>query len=98
MSVSAGFGAIEMRRPGKLILAAGLGGLMLAVTVGIAMVRPESGGPGRGAADGRVSASAAPGSASRDLARCRTLTMPDSGCEAAWEARRRHFFGEDKPQ
>ncbi len=30
-----------------------------------------------------------------DLIRCRTLTMPDSGCEAAWEAKRRRFFGKD---
>jgi len=85
-----------MRRPGKLLLAAALGGLMLAVTVGIAMVRPESGGRGSGAADVRAAAGGAPGPASRNLARCRTLTMPDSGCEAAWEARRRHFFGEDQ--
>lgn len=89
-----------MRRPGKLLLAVALGGLMLVVTVGIAMVRPESGGPGSEAANGRASAAsapdAAPGPASRNLARCRTLTMPDSGCEAAWEARRHHFFGEDQ--
>ncbi|CCW17979.1 hypothetical protein EBBID32_23290 [Sphingobium indicum BiD32] len=87
-----------MGRPGKLLLAAALGGLMLAVTVGIAMVRPERGGPGSRALAGGAAAGGAPGPATRNLARCRTLTMPDSGCEAAWEARRRHFFGEDKPQ
>jgi conjugative transfer region protein TrbK len=91
-----------MRRPGKLLLAVAFGGLMLAVTVGVAMVRPESGGPGSGSGEGRASASVArdavPGPANRNLAHCRTLTMPDSSCEAAWEARRRHFFGEDKPQ
>ncbi|WP_116968995.1 putative entry exclusion protein TrbK-alt [Blastomonas sp. UPD001] len=31
-----------------------------------------------------------------DIERCRTITMPDSGCEAAWEAKRRHFFGRDE--
>lgn len=30
-----------------------------------------------------------------DLRRCRTITMPESGCDAAWEAKRRHFFGRD---
>jgi conjugative transfer region protein TrbK len=35
---------------------------------------------------------------SAELARCRTITMPDSGCEAAWEANRRRFFGEDTDQ
>lgn len=36
--------------------------------------------------------------AQTDMARCRAITMPDSGCEAAWEARRRRFFGrKDKP-
>jgi len=27
------------------------------------------------------------------IARCRTVTRPDPECEAAWEARRRQFFG-----
>jgi conjugative transfer region protein TrbK len=30
-----------------------------------------------------------------DLRRCRTITMPESGCDAAWEAKRQHFFGRD---
>lgn len=29
----------------------------------------------------------------RELQRCRTITMPDSGCERAWEAQRNRFFG-----
>lgn len=33
-----------------------------------------------------------------ELARCRTLTMPDSGCDVAWEEHRRRFMGrEDFP-
>ena len=31
----------------------------------------------------------------RELERCATLTMPDSGCEQAWAASRRRFFGKD---
>ena len=31
----------------------------------------------------------------RELDRCATLTMPDSGCEAAWAEKRRRFFGKD---
>ena len=31
----------------------------------------------------------------RELERCATLTMPDSGCEAAWAEKRRRFFGQD---
>ncbi|WP_176597265.1 putative entry exclusion protein TrbK-alt [Sphingobium sp. 15-1] len=31
----------------------------------------------------------------RELDRCATLTMPDSGCEAAWAANRRRFFRQD---
>ncbi|MGR4889416.1 putative entry exclusion protein TrbK-alt [Sphingopyxis sp. LARHCG72] len=26
--------------------------------------------------------------------RCRSVTVADAECEAAWEARRRHFFGQ----
>jgi len=31
----------------------------------------------------------------RELDRCATLTMPDSGCEAAWAENRRRFFRQD---
>lgn len=31
-----------------------------------------------------------------ELVRCRTLTMPDAGCEAAWDEHRRHFLGQDR--
>ena len=33
----------------------------------------------------------------RELDRCASLTMPDSGCEAAWAANRRRFFRQDEP-
>ncbi|MBB3862464.1 conjugative transfer region protein TrbK [Novosphingobium hassiacum] len=84
-----------MRRPGRIALGAALVGLMLAATAGIAMHWRERGQPKR---EARVPAGAQEHAAApevRTLTRCRTLTMPDSGCEAAWEARRRHFFGQD---
>lgn len=31
-----------------------------------------------------------------ELDRCRTLTMPDAGCEAVWEDHRRRFLGRDR--
>lgn len=30
-----------------------------------------------------------------ELDRCRTLTMPDAGCETVWEDHRRRFLGRD---
>jgi conjugative transfer region protein TrbK len=30
------------------------------------------------------------------LRRCRTVTVADAECEAAWEAKRRHFFGHER--
>ncbi|MBA4750825.1 MAG: putative entry exclusion protein TrbK-alt, partial [Sphingopyxis sp.] len=32
------------------------------------------------------------------LRRCRTVTAADPECEAAWEAKRRHFFGQGKDE
>lgn len=29
--------------------------------------------------------------------RCRTITTVESGCSAAWDAERRHFFREERP-
>jgi conjugative transfer region protein TrbK len=34
----------------------------------------------------------------RELDRCATLTMPDSGCEAAWAENRRRFFRQPEPE
>lgn len=31
-----------------------------------------------------------------ELVRCRTLTMPDAGCEAVWNEHRRRFLGQDQ--
>jgi len=82
-----------MSRTAKIAAAAALGGLLIALTLGMALrevprvemiVLPDD----EGAAD----------LPKHDLRRCRTLTMPDAGCEAAWEEKRRRFFDrEDRP-
>ncbi|PTD25488.1 putative entry exclusion protein TrbK-alt [Sphingomonas fennica] len=79
-----------MSEAGKIALCAVLAGLMLAVAIASALRSP--------AKDQRAPATVlAPEAlaADPDLRRCRIITMPDAGCEAAWEARRRHFFGSD---
>ncbi|MBN8804236.1 MAG: putative entry exclusion protein TrbK-alt [Sphingopyxis terrae] len=85
-----------MSRTGKIVIAATLGGLFLALSI-VVTLRPEP----------SVETIVVPEDESAtdpldrldgDLRRCRTLTMPDAGCEAAWEAQRRRFFREgDRP-
>lgn len=82
-----------MSRTAKIAAAGALGGLLMALTLGMAH---------RG--DHRVETVIVPDdergndTTDQDLRRCRTLTMPDAGCEAAWEEKRRRFFGrEDRP-
>ena len=78
-----------MGRTAKIAGVAALAGMMLTVGI-VATTRP--------AADARAAVeTAAPIAAPPpvDISRCRTITMPDSGCEAAWEAKRRRFFGRD---
>lgn len=82
----------DMSRTTKIAGVAALAGMM--VTVGIVSAsRPDP-------APATVPAAGEPSTAmsSADLRRCRTITMPDSGCEAAWEAKRHHFFGRDDKQ
>tara|TARA_R110000868_G_scaffold259743_9_gene517997 strand:- start:769 stop:1017 length:249 start_codon:yes stop_codon:yes gene_type:complete len=82
-----------MGRTAKIAAAGALGGLLIALTAGMALRE-----------DRRVETIIVPAERStadppeRDLSRCRTITMPDSGCEAGWEERRRRFFRrEDRP-
>ena len=82
-----------MSRTAKIAAAGALGGLLMALTVGMALREAP-----------RVETVVVPGDEDRaglpdrDLRRCRTLTMPDSACEAAWEEERRRFFGKgDQP-
>ncbi|MGD9471690.1 MAG: putative entry exclusion protein TrbK-alt [Novosphingobium sp.] len=74
----------------KLAIGAVLGGLMLAVAVVSVLHRPP-------AQTVTIAVPEDEAAAARhgDLARCRTITMPESGCDAAWAAKRRHFFGKD---
>ena len=81
-----------MSRTAKIAGVAALAGIM--VTVGIVSVsRPEP-TPATVPAAGELPAA----TSTADLRRCRTITMPESGCEAAWEAKRRHFFERDDKQ
>lgn len=82
-----------MSRTAKIAAAGALGGVLMALTVGMALREAP-----------RVETVVVPddedraGLPDRDLLRCRTLTMPDSTCEAAWEEERRRFFGKgDRP-
>jgi conjugative transfer region protein TrbK len=72
----------------KIAAGAGLGGLTLAVAVASVLRAPS---PVHIAALPAVESPPA----NPTPARCRTITMPDNGCDAAWQARRRHFFEKD---
>lgn len=81
-----------MNRTAKIAGVAALAGMM--VTIGIVSVsRPEP-----EPATVPVASELPNATSAADLRRCRTITMPESGCEAAWEAKRRHFFGRDDKQ
>ena len=79
-----------MSRTGKIAGGAALAGMMMTVAVVSASRRPEPAAPPPAARESAADPIIA------DMRRCRTLTMPDSGCEAAWEAKRRRFFGKDE--
>ena len=74
----------------KIAGVAALAGLMMTVAIVAAVSPPRASGPSNAAA-----ARPERDPLAAELARCRTLTMPDSGCEAAWDAHRRRFFGEE---
>ena len=78
-----------MGRTAKIAGVAALAGMMLAVGI-VSASRP--------APDAPVAPDTRPPNAAAvpvDMNRCRTITMPESSCEAAWEAKRRHFFERD---
>lgn len=78
-------------RSGRMALAGLAGGVMLAVAV-ISVMDQRSAVPAIGGQPARVSSQGF----SVDLARCRQITDPDTGCDAVWEANRRRFFGDGK--
>ena len=86
--------AIEMGRAGKLAFGAIIGGMALTLALMAALDPPAthaSAPPPISGADGH---SVPFGT----LRRCRSVTAADPECEAAWEAKRRHFFGQEKDE
>lgn len=82
-----------MSRTAKIAAAGALGGLLMALTLGMAHREDHRAETVMVPDDKRGNDATA-----QDLRRCRMLTMPDSGCEAAWEEERRRFFGKgDRP-
>jgi conjugative transfer region protein TrbK len=79
-------------RTAKIAGVAALGGIMLAVAV-VASREPQ--GLPREAVLPALEQGEQQKRLTRELERCATLTMPDSGCEQAWTANRRRFFGKD---
>jgi len=81
-----------MSRSAKIAGVALATGILLATAIVIAVDdRPAEKAPPRIEAIGADPLRA-------ELDRCRTLTMPDAGCEAAWEDHRRRFLGRDRPE
>lgn len=78
-----------MSRTAKIAGVAALAGMMVTVAT-VTVSRPE-----RPASAPVISRAPDDEQLVADLRRCRTITMPDSGCEAAWDAKRRRFFGRD---
>jgi len=78
-----------MGRTAKIAGVAALAGMMVTVAI-VSASRPAS-----PVAPPRATRAAVAEPLAADLRRCRTITMPDSGCEAAWEAKRWRFFGRD---
>jgi conjugative transfer region protein TrbK len=81
-----------MSRTAKIAGVAALAGMMVAVAT-VTVSRPE-----RTVSAPAVERATNDAQLAADLRRCRTITMPDNGCEAAWEAKRRRFFGRDDEQ
>lgn len=78
-----------MGRAVKIAGVAVLGGLLMT----LALVSANS-PPVPGASAARASGAGALSGAGAVPRRCRTIVSPDPECSAAWEARRRRFFGQ----
>lgn len=76
-----------MERRARIALV-GLAGLLIAGAVLVFTHRPQP------VMDGITPVDAVTATPDPVLQRCRTVTMPESSCDAAWEAQRRHFFGQ----
>lgn len=82
-----------MSRTAKIAGVAALAGLMMTVAI-VAAVQPDEPAP---APPLVLPADEGQARLARELDRCASLTMPDSGCEAAWATNRRRFFRQDEP-
>jgi len=83
-----------MGRAGKTASIAVLGGLALTMALVAASDPPAP----RASAPPPISGADAPPDFKDTLRRCRTVTVADPECEAAWEAKRRHFFGQERDE
>jgi len=74
-------------RSAKLAGAAAFGGLLMAIAIRAATLPPA---PPRALDDTAAKTTTPPPKAA--LQHCRTITEPEPGCDAAWDAERRRFF------
>ncbi|AMU94701.1 hypothetical protein AOA14_08820 [Sphingopyxis terrae subsp. terrae NBRC 15098] len=81
-----------MGRAGRLIAGAIAGGMALGLALLAALGPPAP----RASVPPQISAADARPGLGVTLRRCRTVTVADDACEAAWEAKRRHFFGQER--
>ncbi|WP_192649048.1 putative entry exclusion protein TrbK-alt [Sphingopyxis sp. OAS728] len=72
-----------------------MGAIVLGLALALALVAALD-PPAPGASAPRISGADAPPEYAGTLRRCRTVTAADAECTAAWEAKRRHFFGSRK--
>ncbi|WP_447763346.1 putative entry exclusion protein TrbK-alt [Sphingopyxis panaciterrae] len=72
-----------------------MGAIVLGLALALALVAALD-LPSPGVSAPPISGADAPPDDGDTLRRCRTVTEADATCEAAWEARRRHFFGSEK--
>lgn len=83
-----------MGRAGKLVVGAIVGALALALALQTAIDSPTP----RASALTQISGADARPDLGDTLRRCRSVTVADPECEAAWETKRRHFFGSAKDE
>lgn len=71
---------------------------MLAGLVTLVFVAPSDPPAPRASAPAQISGADAGPDYGDTLRRCRTVAVADPECEAAWEAKRRHFFGQGEEE
>jgi len=76
-----------MQRLSRLVIGAVVAGLLMTVTLVLAM------SPNREAPQPEIDRQTKPAAPHKDIGHCRTITVPDAECGAAWEKSRQRFFG-----